>query len=140
MERDVLRAGGPSSPLLESVWRIMRELGVGEELWLAVTNIALLALSAVLPILLVAYVRHSLTVKRIRPKFSLRKSEATELNRAKLLYATVRRHLKISTMKTRALSAGVRFWPIVPIIIPRMCKNWRIWKPMSSTCERRSVG
>jgi len=43
----------------------MRELGVGEELWLAVTNVALLALWAVLPILLVAYVRHSLTVERI---------------------------------------------------------------------------
>ena len=80
MERGVLRAGGPPSPLLQSAWRIMRELGIGEELWLAVTNVALLALWAVLPILLVAYVRHSLTVKRIRPKFSLRKSEATELN------------------------------------------------------------
>lgn len=71
----------------------MRELGVGEELWVGLANAALLALWGVLPILLLAYVRHSLAAKHIRPEFSLRKSEANELNRALRLYAGVYRRL-----------------------------------------------
>jgi hypothetical protein len=49
---------------------------------------------AVLPGLLLGYIRLSLTVRRIRPEFSLRKSESIELSRAILLYEKVCRRLK----------------------------------------------
>ena len=57
-------------------------------------NAGLLALWAVLPGLLLGYVRQSLAARRIRPEFSLRKSEASELDRAVLLYEKVYRRLK----------------------------------------------
>jgi DnaJ domain len=64
----------------------MLETGLGEELSLVLVNAGLLALSAVLPVLLVGYVQQLLAVRRILPEFSLRKSETAELDRAVSLY------------------------------------------------------
>ena len=55
----------------------------------ALLNVILLMLWGALPILLIAYVRQSLTIRRIRPEFVLRKSEASELDRALALYQDV---------------------------------------------------
>ena len=52
-------------------------------------DVVLLTLWGALPILLVAYVRQSLTMRRIRPEFCLRKSEAAELDRALAVYRDV---------------------------------------------------
>jgi hypothetical protein len=71
----------------------MRELGIDEELWVGLANAAVLALWGVLPVLLLAYARHSLTLRRIRAEFPLRKSEASELDRALQLYAGVDQRL-----------------------------------------------
>jgi DnaJ domain len=64
----------------------MLELGLGEELSVAPVNAGLLALWAALPGLCLAYGRQTLAARRIRPEFSLRRSEAIELDRALLLY------------------------------------------------------
>src|ERR1700733_8772867 len=66
----------------------MPVLGVGGELAVALINALLLSLWAVLPGLGAGYVRQSLAIRRIRPEFSLRKSEASELDRAVVLYQT----------------------------------------------------
>ncbi len=63
----------------------MLETGLGE-LSVALINACVLALSAVLPVLLLGYIQQFLAVRRIRPEFSLRKSETTELDRAISLY------------------------------------------------------
>ena len=55
----------------------------------ALLNVILLMLWGALPILLIAYVRQSLTIRRIWPEFVLRKSEASELGRALALYQDV---------------------------------------------------
>ena len=55
----------------------------------ALLNVILLILWGALPILLIAYVRQSLMIRRIRPEFVLRKSEASELDRALALYQDV---------------------------------------------------
>lgn len=52
-------------------------------------NMVLLTLWGALPLLLIAYVRQSLAMRRIRPEFCLRKSEAAELDRALALYRHV---------------------------------------------------
>lgn len=58
--------------------------------WPAVLlNMVLLALWGALPILLIAYVRQSLVMRRIRPEFCLLKSEAAELDRALAVYQDV---------------------------------------------------
>lgn len=58
--------------------------------WPAVLfNMVLLTLWGALPLLLIAYVRQSLAMRRIRPEFCLRKSEAAELDRALALYRDV---------------------------------------------------
>jgi hypothetical protein len=60
----------------------------------ALVNVALLASWDVLPALLVAYMFQSLLARRLRPEFSLRKSETAELDRALLLYRGVCSRLK----------------------------------------------
>jgi hypothetical protein len=71
----------------------MLELGVGEELSLALVNAILLALWPVLPALAFGFVRQSLTVGRVRPRLSFRQFEAMELDRAVLLLRQVCRRL-----------------------------------------------
>lgn len=56
---------------------------------IALLNIVLLMLWSVLPILLLAYVRQSLMMRRIRPEVTLRRSEAAELDRALAIYQGV---------------------------------------------------
>ena len=73
---------------------LRRVLGSGSELRAALVNAALLALWAVLPGLFLGYARLSLAARHIRPEFSLRKSEADELDRALLLYENVCCRLK----------------------------------------------
>lgn len=72
----------------------MLELGVGEALRVALINAVILALWAVLPGLLLGYVRQTLAARRIRPEFWLRKSEVIELDRALSLYEKVCKRLK----------------------------------------------
>ncbi|HEY2532102.1 MAG TPA: J domain-containing protein [Xanthobacteraceae bacterium] len=63
--------------------------GIDKELSVALVNAVLLALWAVLPGLLLVYLRLSRVVGRMRADFSLRKAETLELNRAASLYAKV---------------------------------------------------
>jgi hypothetical protein len=72
----------------------MVELGSSQEVSLALVNAILLALWPVLPGLLLGYARKALAVRHTRPEFSLRKSEALELDRAVRLYEDVRSRLK----------------------------------------------
>jgi hypothetical protein len=72
----------------------MVELGSSQEVSLALVNAILLALWPVLPGLLLGYARKALALRHIRPEFSLRKSEALELDRAVQLYEDVRGRLK----------------------------------------------
>jgi hypothetical protein len=57
----------------------------------------------VLPILLLAYARQSLVMQRIRPEFTLRKSEAAELDRALAIYRGVSGRLAELEAKGRAV-------------------------------------
>ena len=72
----------------------MVELESSQEVSLALVNAILLALWPVLPALLLGYARQALAVRHTRPEFSLRKSEALELDRAVRLYESVRSRLK----------------------------------------------
>jgi DnaJ-domain-containing protein 1 len=65
----------------------------GGNLSAAVVNAFLLALWVVLPALLLSYLRQSVLTRRLRPDFTLRKSETDELNRALSLYGGVRDRL-----------------------------------------------
>lgn len=60
---------------------------------IALLNVVLLMLWSVLPILLLAYTRQALVMRRIRPEFTLRKSEAAELGRALVIYQGINRRL-----------------------------------------------
>jgi len=71
----------------------MFETGFGEEFSPALINAGLLALSAAFPVLLLRYVQQVLATRRIRPEFSLRKSETIELDRAVSLYEKARERL-----------------------------------------------
>ena len=71
----------------------MLELG-GGALSAAAVNAFLLALWVVLPALLLSYLRQSVLTRRLRPDFTLRKSETGELNRALSLYGDVRARLE----------------------------------------------
>jgi len=71
----------------------MLELG-GGALSAAAVNAFLLALWVVLPALLLGYLRQSVLTRRLRPDFTLRKSETGELNRALSLYGDVRARLE----------------------------------------------
>src|SRR5580698_6250822 len=68
----------------------MLDLGVGEELSVALVNVSLLALWAVLPVLLLGCIRQSVVARNIfLPEFSLRQSETLELDRAATIYQKV---------------------------------------------------
>jgi DnaJ domain len=71
----------------------MIELRTGYDLSASLADVALLALWAVPPVLLLAYVRKSAKVRRTQPEFALRKSESAEWNRAVALYDRVRRQI-----------------------------------------------
>jgi DnaJ domain len=75
------------------VLRAMIELGGGEEFSAAVVNAILLALWVALPALLLSYLRQTVLGRRLRPDFTLRKSEASELNRALSVYENTSRRL-----------------------------------------------
>jgi hypothetical protein len=82
-----------------------------EQLNSALVNALLLALWPVLPGLMFAYLRQSLSIRRVRPDFSLRKSEAGELDRALSLYDDTRRRLQeIEDECRQAESAQCRDW------------------------------
>ena len=66
----------------------------GGELAAALVNAVVLALWAALPLLILGYIRQAQTARRIRPEFSLRKSEISELDRAVALYEQVCRRLE----------------------------------------------
>jgi hypothetical protein len=72
----------------------MVEPGSSQEVSLALVNAILLALWPVLPGLLLGYARKALALRHTRPEFSLRRSEALELDRAVRLYEDVRNRLK----------------------------------------------
>ena len=92
----------------------MVEPGSSEEFTLALVNAVLLALWPVLPGLLLGYVRQSLAARHVRPEFSLRKSEALELDRAARLYGKICDRLKIiknqSGRPNRLLARHFRSW------------------------------
>lgn len=52
-------------------------------------NAAVVALSPTLPFLVLAYIRHSLMFRSVRPEFALHKSELAELNRALVLHGKI---------------------------------------------------
>jgi len=91
-----VRVMTPAGELL----RAMLESGVSEELRVALVNAALLALWAVLPGLLLGAARQSSAARRMRPDFSLRRSEAMELDRALLIYEKACGRLKEITDQT----------------------------------------
>ena len=72
----------------------MLELSGGADFSAAFVNALLLALWVVLPALLLSYLRQSVRMRRLRPDFTLRKSEASELSRALSIYEDVRRRLE----------------------------------------------
>jgi len=72
----------------------------GGELAAAVVNAIVLALWAALPALILGYIRQAQAVRRIRPEFSLRKSEISELDRAVALYDRVCRRLEAIELQT----------------------------------------
>jgi DnaJ domain len=72
----------------------MLELGNEQAFSAAAAYAALLALWAALPVLLLGYTRRSLSIRRLRANFSLRKTESTELDRAVLHYDKVRRRIE----------------------------------------------
>jgi DnaJ-domain-containing protein 1 len=59
-----------------------------------VVNAAVLALSAILPVLVASYVRLAFVARRLSPDFELRRLEASELERAELLYQGIVQRLK----------------------------------------------
>jgi hypothetical protein len=88
----------------------MLELGNEQAFSAAAANAALLALWVALPLILLGYTRRSLSIRRIRANFSLRKTESTELDRAVLHYDKVRRRIE----EIHNQSAGPRslWWTI----------------------------
>jgi hypothetical protein len=66
----------------------------GGELAAALVNAIVLALWAALPVLILGYIRQAQAARRIRPEFSLRKSEIAELDRAAALCDRVCRRLE----------------------------------------------
>jgi hypothetical protein len=79
----------------------------GGELAAALVNAIVLALWAALPVLILGYVRQAQAARRIRPEFSLRKSEISELDRAVALYDQVCRRLETIDQQTET---PPRFW------------------------------
>jgi hypothetical protein len=81
--------------------------GIEEGLSSALANMVLLALWPVVPGLLLGYVRLSLTMRCIRPAFSLQKYEASELDRALFLYEKVCRN--VTEIEQRAADSTSRW-------------------------------
>jgi DnaJ-domain-containing protein 1 len=79
----------------------------GGELAAALVNAIVLALWAALPVLILGYIRQAQAARRIRPEFSLRKSEISELDRAVALYDQVCRRLETIEQQTETPR---RFW------------------------------
>ena len=79
----------------------------GGELSALLVNAVLLALWVALPGLILGYVQQARTARRIRPQFSLRKSEVSELDRAVALYDQVCRRLEASDCE---VETPQRFW------------------------------
>jgi hypothetical protein len=79
----------------------------GGELAAALVNAIVLALWAAPPVLILGYIRQAQTARRIRPEFSLRKSEISELDRAVALYDQVCRRLEAIEQPTETPR---RFW------------------------------
>src|SRR6202044_625061 len=79
----------------------------GGELAAALVNAIVLALWAALPALVLGYIRQAQAARRIRPEFSLRKSEIAELDRAVALYDQICRRLETIEQKAEA---PTRFW------------------------------
>jgi hypothetical protein len=79
----------------------------GGELAAALVNAIVLALWAALPALVLGYIRQAQAARRIRPEFSLRKSEIAELDRAIALYDQICRRL--DTIEQQA-EAPQHFW------------------------------
>jgi len=79
----------------------------GGELAAALVNAIVLALWAALPALVLGYIRQAQAARRIRPEFSLRKSEISELDRAIALYDQICRRLE--TIEQQA-EAPQHFW------------------------------
>jgi len=79
----------------------------GGELAAALVNAIVLALWAALPALVLGYIRQAQAARRIRPEFSLRKSEISELDRAIALYDQICRRL--DTIEQQA-EAPQHFW------------------------------
>jgi hypothetical protein len=71
----------------------MIELRTGYEVSTSLADAALLALWAVPPGLILAYIRKCATARRAQPEFALRKTDAAEWNRAVALYSNVCRQI-----------------------------------------------
>jgi hypothetical protein len=86
----------------------------------ALVNVALLASWDVLPALLVAYMLQSFLARRVRPEFSLRKSETAELDRALLLYRGVCSRLKaIDESAPQPNRSWSTFFALTPKVDPQ---------------------
>jgi DnaJ-domain-containing protein 1 len=86
----------------------------------ALVNVALLASWDVLPALLVAYMLQSFLARRVRPEFSLRKSETAELDRALLLYRGVCSRLKaIDESTPQPNRSWSTFFALTPKVDPQ---------------------
>src|SRR5580700_11222613 len=101
----------------------------GGELAAALVNAIVLALWAALPVLILGYVRQAQAARRIRPEFSLRKSEIAELDRAVALYDQICRRLKQSNGRRKRRSTFGTRCSIAPAT-PPMPKNATICKCM----------
>ncbi|HEX2216904.1 MAG TPA: hypothetical protein VHG27_09490, partial [Xanthobacteraceae bacterium] len=65
---------------------------------------------AVVPLLLVGYIRQSIAARRIQPELSLRKLESIELDRAVLLYEKVCNRLKDFDQQLEHAKANASWW------------------------------
>jgi DnaJ domain len=86
----------------------MSALFADEHLSVTLFNAALLALWPALPLLVIGFIKQLLIARRIRPNFSLRRSETAELERAVALYEDVRSRIKEIGKRERPPS---RRWP-----------------------------
>jgi hypothetical protein len=85
----------------------MLDLGDAGDFSAAFVNAILLALWAVLPALILAYVRQSLRARHRKPEFILQKSERSELTRAVTMYEGVRYRLEQLRESTELING---FW------------------------------
>jgi hypothetical protein len=85
----------------------MLDPGEGVDLTAALVNAILLALWAVLPALILTYIRQSLRGRHRKPEFILQKSERSELIRAVAVYERVRHRLQQLRESTELING---FW------------------------------